>query len=107
MNGARSRLPSRRRSETCEFTHEGLRFTASIGLYEDGRLGELFLSSNKPGSPIESIARDAAILVSLAIQFGCPLDIIRHALTKDHTGAPATLVGAALSALNLIPFPAE
>ena len=68
---------------------EGCASPSSAGLDPDGRLGERsFWSSNKPGSPIESIARDAAILVSLAVQFGCPLDVIRHALTKDDTGTP-------------------
>jgi hypothetical protein len=57
------------------------------------------LSSDKVGSPIEAIARDAAVTVSIALQFGAPLETICNALTKDHDGAPATLLGAALDAL--------
>ena len=45
------------------------------------------------------IARDAAILASLAFQHGVDLATIRAALTKDHDGGPATLLGAALDAL--------
>jgi hypothetical protein len=45
------------------------------------------------------IARDAAILASLAFQHGVDLVTIRAALTKDHDGGPATPLGAALDAL--------
>jgi hypothetical protein len=44
-----------------------------------------------PGSPIEAIARDA------------DLETIRAALTRDHDGGPATLLGAALDALAEAP----
>jgi hypothetical protein len=95
----RIRLPNRRRCESFEFEHAGLRFTLCAGFYRDGRIAEIFLSSNKPGSPIEAIARDAAVTVSIALQFGADLGTIRQALTKDHDGAPATLLGAALDAI--------
>jgi hypothetical protein len=96
---ARERLPNRRQRESVEFRHAGLDFTLGAGFYPDGRIGEIFLSSHKPGSPIEAIARDAAIMASLALQFGVPLDTIRAALTRDHDGGPATLIGAALDTL--------
>jgi hypothetical protein len=54
-------------------------------------------------SPIEAIARDAAVTVSIALQFGADLETIRQALTKDHDGQPATLLGAALDALAEAP----
>jgi hypothetical protein len=96
---ARERLPNRRACESFEFRHNGFVFTASAGFFEDGRVAEIFLSSHKPGSPIEAIARDAAVTVSIALQFGVPIETIRAALTKDHDGCPATLLGAALDAL--------
>jgi hypothetical protein len=96
---ARERLPNRRQCESFEFRHAGLDFTLAAGFYPDGRIAEIFLSSHKPGSPIEAIARDSAIMASLALQFGAPLKTIRLALTKDHDGGPATLLGAALVAL--------
>lgn len=99
MSTGRQRLPNRRECESFEFRHNGFAFTACAGFFEDGHLGELFLSSHKPGSPIEAIARDSAIMASLALQFGAPLETIRAALTKDHDGQPATLLGAALDAL--------
>jgi hypothetical protein len=95
----RVRLPNRRRCESFEFEHAGLRFTLCAGFYGDGRIAEIFLSSHKPGSPVEAIARDAAVTVSIALQFGADLETIRQALTKDHDGGPATLLGAALDCL--------
>jgi hypothetical protein len=96
---ARERLPNRRQSELLEFRHAGLDFTLCAGFYPDGRVAEIFLSSHKPGSLIEAIARDAAITTSLALQHGADLQTIRAALTKDHDGHQATLLGAALDAL--------
>jgi hypothetical protein len=100
---ARLRLANRRRCESFEFEHAGLRFTLCTGFHRDGSIGEIFLSSNKPGSPIEAIARDAAVTVSIALQHGADLETIRRALTKDHDGAPATLLGTALDALTEAP----
>jgi hypothetical protein len=96
---ARQRLPNRWRCESFEFRHNGFAFTLSAGLYPDGRIAEIFLSSHKPGSPIEAIAHDAAVTASIALQFGVPIETIRAALTKDHDGGPATLLGAALAKL--------
>jgi hypothetical protein len=97
---ARQRLPNRRQCESFEFRHAGLDFTLAAGFYPDGRIAEIFLSSHKPGSPIEAIARDAAVTVSIALQFGADLQTIRSALTRDHDGSAATLLGAALDALG-------
>lgn len=96
---AREKLPSRRRCETFEFSHAGHRFELSTGLYGDGRIGEVFISARDIGSPLEAIARDSAILVSLALQHGVPIETIGHALTRDHDGGPATAIGAALDAI--------
>src|SRR3981189_991566 len=95
----RERLPNRRRCESFEFRHAGLDFTLAAGFYPDGRIAEIFLSSHKPGSPIEAIARDAAVTASIALQFGADLKTIKQALPKDHNGGPATPLGAALEAI--------
>jgi hypothetical protein len=97
---ARERLPNRRQCESFEFRHAGLDFTLAAGFYPDGRIAEIFLSSHKPGSPIEAIVRDAAVTLSIALQFGVPIETIRQALTKDHDGSAATPLGAALDAIG-------
>lgn len=97
----RRTLPHRRQCETVEFRHAGHAFTLCVGLRPStGEIAEIFISSTKPGSPLEALARDAAIIVSLALQHGAELATIRHALTRDHDGGPATLIGAALDRLD-------
>jgi hypothetical protein len=97
---ARERLPNRRRSEIRDFSYAGNLFTVGVSHFKDGRPAEIFISSKRPGSAIETIGRDAAIVTSLALQFGADLETIRGALTRDHDGGPATLLGAALDALS-------
>jgi ribonucleoside-diphosphate reductase alpha chain len=99
----RERFPNRRQSEILEFDHEGNRFTLGFSRFHDGRIAEIFLSSNRPGSVIEAIGRDAAIVTSLALQHGAYLETIRQALTKDANGGPATLLGTALGKIAEAP----
>jgi ribonucleoside-diphosphate reductase alpha chain len=92
----RDRLPNRRLAETFELEVHGLKYTATIGRFSDGRVGEIFLQNHKPGSQSDSNARDAAVAASLALQFGCPLDTLRRAVLRDAAGRPSTPLGAAL-----------
>ena len=96
----REPLSNRRRNESFEFSHGGLPFTATFSRYRDGRISELFISLHKPGSAVEAIARDAAIVVSIALQHGAHIETVRNALTKDHDGGPATLLGSVIAALG-------
>ena len=98
----RHRLPNRRQQMSIDFIHAGLHFTMGIGMYEDGRIVELFISSNKPGSPIEALARDTAIIMSIGLQYRADLEVIRAALTRGDADGPASLIGAAIDALMQI-----
>jgi hypothetical protein len=91
----RRRLPQRRSSTTFELNFWGHQFAVGIGCYPDGRIGEVFVSAHKTGGQIEALARDAAILISIALQFGAPLETIQHALTRcGRTNEPASLAAA-------------
>ena len=92
----RQRLPSRRAAETFELEIGNLRYSATIGRYADGTVGEIFLQNHKPGSQSDSNARDAAVATSLALQHGCPLATLRRALLGDSRGRPSTPLGAAV-----------
>jgi hypothetical protein len=63
-------------------------------------LPKYFLTATHVGSPLEALARDCAIVVSIALQHGAPLETIRDALTKEHDGSPATLLGSAIDAME-------
>jgi hypothetical protein len=96
MTGARERLPNRRLSETISFTCNDLRYVASISRYADGRLAEIFISNAKAGSHSDAAAKDSAVVCSIALQHGIPVDLIRHALLRDSRGHPSSPLGCAL-----------
>lgn len=73
----RRRLPEERRAITHKFSIGGHEGYMTIGLYEDGTPGEIFLTMNKQGSVMSGIMDSFAISLSLALQYGVPLrDII-------------------------------
>jgi hypothetical protein len=88
----REPLPNRREAELLDFEYSGRRWTVTIGRFPDGRVGEVFLDTAK-ASAIGEIAADAAVAASIALQFGAPLETVRHALA-DRLAGP---LGAALA----------
>ena len=54
----RRRLPSRRPTSSFDFENQGMRFTCSASWFEDGSLGELFLTNCKVGSQAGINAQD-------------------------------------------------
>jgi len=93
---ARERLPNRRASETFELDVNQLHYTCSFSCFADGRVGEIFLQNTKAGSQSDANARESAIAASLALQFGCPLEILRGAVLRNGDGTASTPLGAAL-----------
>jgi hypothetical protein len=96
MTPARERLPNRRGAETFELDVAGLRYTATVGRFGDGRIGELFLCNHKSNSAADTNARDAAIAFSFAIQHGADPEAIRKALSRDSQGRASGPLGATL-----------
>jgi len=98
---ARNTLPQRRYGETFDLRHGGQNtaFTVTVGFYPDGRPGEVFISGAKVGSEVEAVARDGAVLLSIALQYGVPLETITHAITRNGDGSPSTIVGAVVDRL--------
>jgi hypothetical protein len=96
---SRARLPNRRASEQIAFECEGFKFVATVSRFPDGRIAEIFLTNGKCGSDSDVAARDSAVVCSIALQFGAPLDTIRRALIRDSQGRPNGPLGAALNIL--------
>jgi hypothetical protein len=95
----RQRLASRRQSENFTFELDGLRFTATVSRFTDGRISELFLNNHKYGNQSDTNARDCAIILSFAAQHGADINAIRKALCRDSEGRALGPVGAALDIL--------
>lgn len=96
----RRRLPNRRAHEIHEFEFRGLAYTAGVGRYDNGDLAEIFLECSKGQSQLAADARDAAVTLSIALQFGVPSESIRSAVTRDSQGEPSGIVGAVLDLLQ-------
>jgi hypothetical protein len=77
----------------------GLRFNGSVSRYADGRIGELFMDSQKAGSAIDTLVRDLAICFSFAVQHGADAEAIRSAVCRDSEGRPLGPLGVALDLL--------
>lgn len=95
----RQRLPNRRYSENLTYELDGLRFTLTYSRFADGRIGELFLTNHKSGNQSDTNARDAAIILSFALQHGADINAIRKALCRDSAGRALGPIGAALDIL--------
>jgi hypothetical protein len=91
----RQKLQNRRAHWLYRFECDGQSYTGGIGRFDDGRIAEIFINGSKVGTAAETNAQDAAIVASLALQHGCPIETIRHALARSGgaTGPLATLLG--------------
>jgi ribonucleoside-diphosphate reductase alpha chain len=69
-------LPDEHESITRHFELGGFDFYVTVGLYEDGRPGELFLVVGKEGSTMSGLHDSWAKLVSRALQTGTPVETI-------------------------------
>ena len=96
MTAVRERLPTRHLCESFAFEHGGMKYTASVARYSDGRLAEIFISNHKSGSDADAAAKDSAVVASIALQNGVPVETIRNALLRDARGIPSSPLGAAL-----------
>jgi ribonucleoside-diphosphate reductase alpha chain len=72
----RRRLPSERQALTHRFEVGGHEGYITVGLYEDGTPGEIFLKMAKEGSTVSGLMDSFATAISLALQYGVPLQAL-------------------------------
>ena len=70
----RRRLPDTRHSRTHKFNVAGHEGYLTVGLYEDGTPGELFITMAKEGSTIGGLMDSLGTAISVALQYGVPVD---------------------------------
>jgi ribonucleoside-diphosphate reductase alpha chain len=73
---ARRRLPDERRSITHKFSIGGHEGYLTVGMYDDGMPGELFVTMAKEGSVVSGLMDSFATAISLALQYGVPLRVL-------------------------------
>ncbi len=72
----RHKLPDERRAITHKFDIQGHEGYITVGIYEDGTPGEIFLVMSKEGSTISGLMDAFATSISLALQYGVPLEVL-------------------------------
>jgi hypothetical protein len=92
----RERPPQRRASLTLDLEHAGLRYTVTFAHFPDGPPAECFVQNHKLSSAADIAARDSGILLSLLFQFGCPIETVAHAVTRNGDDSASGVVGAIL-----------
>ena len=73
---ARRRLPATRHSLTHKFSVGGHEGYITVGLFEDGTPGELFISMAKEGSTIGGLMDVIGTETSMGLQYGVPLEVL-------------------------------
>ena len=73
---ARRKLPDERRAITHKFSIAGHEGYITVGMYEDGKPGEIFLVMAKEGSTISGLMDAFATSISMALQYGVPLEAL-------------------------------
>ena len=99
----RRRLPDERRSITHKFSIGGHEGYLTVGMYEDGAPGELFIVMAKEGSVVSGLMDSFATSVSLALQYGVPLKVLVDKLSHTRfepsgfTGNPAIPIAKSIT----------
>jgi len=73
---ARRRLPDERQSITHKFSIAGHEGYITVGMFEDGFPGEVFITMSKEGSTISGLMDSFATGISIALQYGVPLKVM-------------------------------
>jgi len=80
----RRRLPSRRKAEIYAFNVQGFDGYVTVGHYEDGSPGEVFIKVSKQGSTLAGLYDVLSIVTSMALQHGVPLkDLVAKFINMD------------------------
>jgi ribonucleoside-diphosphate reductase alpha chain len=97
----RERLPDERASVTRGFrlsyvhkdgTPDVMHFYFTPGLYPDGRVGEIFIKADKPGTLASGLMDALGVMISMLLQYGVPLETIVNKL-RGTRFAPAGFTG--------------
>ena len=72
----RRRLPDERKALTHKLSVGGHEGYLTVGLYDDGMPGEIFIKMSKQGSVVSGLMDSFAIAISLALQYGVPLQAL-------------------------------
>ena len=73
-SGKRFQMPDRRKGYIQKATVGDHKVYLHTGEYDDGKIGEIFIDTNKEGELVKSLMNNFAIAISLGLQYGVPLE---------------------------------
>jgi ribonucleoside-diphosphate reductase alpha chain len=76
VRAQRQKLPNERNSLTHKFTVGGHEGYITVGMYSDGRPGEVFIKMAKEGSTLSGVMDGLALSLSIGLQYGVPLKVL-------------------------------
>tara|TARA_B100001250_G_scaffold375769_1_gene363585 strand:+ start:838 stop:1656 length:819 start_codon:yes stop_codon:yes gene_type:complete len=74
QNKARFKMPDRRKGYIQKAQIGDHKVYLHTGEYDDGKIGEIFIDTNKEGELVKAMMNNFAIAISLGLQYGVPLD---------------------------------
>tara|TARA_Y100001970_G_scaffold109000_1_gene136175 strand:- start:16233 stop:17063 length:831 start_codon:yes stop_codon:yes gene_type:complete len=72
--GKRFQMPDRRKGYIQKATIDDHKIYLHTGEYDDGKIGEIFIDTNKEGELVKALTNNFAIAISLGLQYGVPLE---------------------------------
>jgi ribonucleoside-diphosphate reductase alpha chain len=93
ISGVRHRPPDRRKGYTQKASVGGHKVYLRTGEYEDGKLSEIFIDMHKEGAAFRSLMNNFAIAISIALQYGVPLEEFVDSFTFTRFEPAGTVTG--------------
>jgi len=75
-----------------------IKYDATIGFYTNGRPGEIFIGGAKDGTEMSAICADGSVLISIALQYGVPIEVLVKAIGR----APITVDGPPVRTVSVL-----
>lgn len=75
LRGERRRMPDTRNSITHKFEVAGHQGYVTVGFFDDGKVGEMFIKMAKEGSTLSGFMDSMAMVMSIGLQYGIPLEV--------------------------------
>jgi hypothetical protein len=99
---SRAVVSFRRPCETIDIDCRGIPHVAGFGWQDEEKMGapfEVFFRAAKPDSSADDYASDAGRIISIALQFGATIELLRRRVNREADGSPSSPIGAVLDAM--------
>ena len=105
-NNARFKMPDRRKGYIQKAQIGDHKVYLHTGEYDDGKIGEIFIDTNKEGELVKAMMNNFAIAISLGLQYGVPLDEYVDAFIDTNFEPSGNVIGndRILSASSILDY---